>query len=151
MATGSTSSPVTTISYARVTYNSNSVSSSRSVSLPRSCLAGAALSLPGAALLAIAACAVGCSYKTETAARSKDEAALSVKVEPVREESMRRAVEVVGTLAAVDEVMVSAEAEGRVSRLAADLGDRVTAGQPLVELDREKPQYTLDEQKAALA
>jgi len=38
-----------------------------------------------------------------------------------------------------------------VSRLAADLGDRVTAGQTLVELDREKPQYTLDEQKAALA
>src|SRR5262245_51982994 len=76
---------------------------------------------------------------------------MRAKVEPGREQSMRRAVEVVGTLAAVDEVMVSAEAEGRVSRLAADLGDRVTAGQPLVELDREKPQYTLDEQKAALA
>jgi len=34
--------------------------------------------------------------------------------------------------------------------LLADLGDRVTAGQALVELDREKPQYNFDQQKAAL-
>ncbi len=94
---------------------------------------------------------VGCS-KSETAqARGRDDAAKAVKVERVKEEQIRRAVEVVGTLAAVDEVTIAAEAEGRVSRLLADLGDRVTAGQVLVELDREKPQYNLDQQKAALA
>jgi multidrug efflux pump subunit AcrA (membrane-fusion protein) len=60
-------------------------------------------------------------------------------------------VEVVATLAAEDEVTASAEAEGRVSRLGADLGDRVRAGQVLVELDREKLQYNLDQQRAALA
>jgi multidrug efflux pump subunit AcrA (membrane-fusion protein) len=48
-------------------------------------------------------------------------------------------------------VTVSAEAEGRVNRILADLGDRVSAGQALVELDREKPQYNYDQQKAALA
>lgn len=99
----------------------------------------------------LAAAATACS-KSETAqARSRDESATPVKVEPVVQESIRRSVDVVGTLAAVDEVTVSAEAEGRVSRLLADLGDRVAAGQPLVELDREKPQYNLDQQKAALA
>jgi multidrug efflux pump subunit AcrA (membrane-fusion protein) len=75
----------------------------------------------------------------------------SVSVEAARREAVRRDVEVVGTLAAVDEVTISAEAEGRVSSVRADLGDRVAAGQVLIELDREKAQYVLEEQKAALA
>ena len=72
-----------------------------------------------------------------------------VRTELVRLESIRRAIEVVGTLAAEDEVTLSAQAEGQVSRIVADLGDRVTAGQALIELDREKPQYSLDQQSAA--
>jgi multidrug efflux pump subunit AcrA (membrane-fusion protein) len=57
---------------------------------------------------------------------------------------------VVGTLAADEEVTVSSEVEGRVLRIAADLGDRVTAGQALVVLDPEKLQYRLDQQRATL-
>ena len=102
-------------------------------------------------VLAAACCAAACS-KTETAqARGRDDAAKTVTVERVREESVHRSVDVVGTLAAVDEVTVASEAEGRVSKLFADLGDRVRAGQTLVELDREKPEYVLEQQKAALA
>ena len=71
-----------------------------------------------------------------------------VKVEPVRQETIRRTVEVVATLAAEAEVTVSSETDGRVSRLLADLGDRVNAGQVLVELDREKQQYNVEEQNA---
>jgi len=51
----------------------------------------------------------------------------------------------------VDQVTISSEADGKVSRILADLGDRVTKGQTLVEVDQEKQQYTLDQQKAALA
>lgn len=92
----------------------------------------------------------GCS-KSETAqARGRDDAAKPVKVERVRTETIRRAVEVVGTLAAEDEVTLSSEADGLVSRILHDLGDRVRAGDVLVELDREKPQYNLDQQKAGL-
>ena len=95
--------------------------------------------------------AAGCS-KTETAqARGRDTAVKPVKVEAVRQETVRRAVEVVGTLAAVDQVTVSSETEGKVSRILADLGDRVTAGQALIQLDNEKQQYNFDQQKAALA
>jgi len=98
----------------------------------------------------LAVVAVGCS-KSETAqARGREDAAKPIKTESVRQEALRRSVEVVGTLAAVDEVTVSSEAEGRVARLFSDLGDRVVAGQALLELDREKPQYNLDQQKAAL-
>jgi len=92
-----------------------------------------------------------CSKGTAAKGGGKSEAALAVQTEPVREESVRRVIEVVGTLAAVDQVTVSSEAEGRVSRIAADLGDRVSAGQVLLELDREKSQYNLDQQHATLA
>src|SRR5262249_15559510 len=100
--------------------------------------------------LSLAVFTAACSKSESAQARGRDETAKQVKVEAVKEEPIHRSVEVVGTLAAVDEVTVSAEAEGRVSRILADLGDRVQAGQALVELDREKPQYNLDQQKAAL-
>jgi len=102
-------------------------------------------------VLLAAALAAACSKTQSAQARGREEAAKPVKVEQVKEEAIHRAVEVVGTLAAVDEVTVSSEAEGRVSRLLADLGDRVQAGQTLLELDREKPQYAFDQQRAALA
>jgi HlyD family secretion protein len=102
-------------------------------------------------VILITGLAGGCSKSQTAQARGRDEAAKPVQVEAVRQETVHRAVEVVGTLAAVDEVTVSSEAEGRVSRLLADLGDRVRAGQVLVELDREKPRYNLEQQKAAHA
>jgi RND family efflux transporter MFP subunit len=92
-----------------------------------------------------------CSNGTAAKGTGKSDAVLAVHVEPVREESVRRTIEVVGTLAAADQVTISSEAEGRVSRIAADLGDRVSAGQVLLELDREKPQYNLEQQRASLA
>ena len=100
--------------------------------------------------LAIALTASACS-KTETAqARGRDASAKPVKTETVKEETMKRAVELVGTLAAVDQVTISSEADGKVSRILADLGDRVKAGQPLIQVDREKQQYNFDQQRASL-
>jgi multidrug efflux pump subunit AcrA (membrane-fusion protein) len=103
-------------------------------------------------VIAIAVIAnAGCSRPETAQARGRDEAAKRVKTELVRQDSARRSVEVIGTLAAEDEVTVSSQVEGVVSRIAADLGDRVSVGQALVELDREKLQYNFDQQKAALA
>src|SRR5262249_36201564 len=45
----------------------------------------------------------------------------------------------------------SSEADGVVSRIFVDLGDRVRAGQVMVELDREKAEYNYAQQKAAMA
>jgi multidrug resistance efflux pump len=74
-----------------------------------------------------------------------------VKAEAVRQESVQRVIEIVGTLAAEDQVTISSQADGAVSRILADLGDRVKTGQVLIELDREKLEYNFDQQKAALA
>lgn len=102
------------------------------------------------AVLVIGLAAVGCS-KTDTAqARGRDTSAKPVKVDVVREETVKRAVELVGTLAAVDQVTISSEADGKVSRILADMGDRVKAGQPLIQVDREKQQYNFDQQRASL-
>lgn len=99
-----------------------------------------------AAAAGFAAC--GGSATGRTAANGDD--ALPVNVVQVQPIELRREVEAVGTLAARDETVVSAEVEARVVRLAADMGDRVTAGAPLVVLDAEKHRYRVDEQRAAL-
>ena len=103
-------------------------------------------------VLVVAALPAGGCSKNETAqARGREVSAKPVAVESVRQESVKRAVDLVGTLAAVDQVTISSESDGKVSRILADLGDRVTAGQALIQIDREKQQYSLDQQKAALA
>jgi multidrug efflux pump subunit AcrA (membrane-fusion protein) len=62
--------------------------------------------------------------KTQQGGKREQPAKL-VKTEAVRQDSVRRAVEVVGTLAAEAEVTVSSQVEGIVDRVLADLGDRV--------------------------
>jgi RND family efflux transporter MFP subunit len=104
------------------------------------------------ALVAVVVMAgAGCSKSDKAEAHSREGTPKPVQAEPVRQDSVRRAVDVVGTLAAVDEVTISSEADGKVAKILADLGDRVTAGQLLVQLDNEKQQYTYAQQQAALA
>src|SRR5262245_29559777 len=94
----------------------------------------------------------GCSKASTSAeATGRPAPAKAVQTDSVRREEVKRTVNVSGTLAAENEVTVSSQAEGVVSRILADLGDRVSAGQVLVELDREKLEYMLEQQKAALA
>jgi RND family efflux transporter MFP subunit len=103
-----------------------------------------------AAGFAIALTAAGCA-KSETAqARGRDASTKPVAVATVKEEMVKRSVDLVGTLAAVDQVTISSEADGKVSHILADLGDRVKAGQPLIQVDREKQQYNFDQQRATL-
>ena len=105
------------------------------------------LALAGAVALA----AAGCSKSQTAQASNRDGAAKPVAAAVVQKDSVRRAVDVVGTLAAVDQVTISSEADGKVRGILADLGDRVSAGQVLIQLDSEKQQYSLEQQQAALA
>lgn len=105
---------------------------------------------PAATVLALSLSA-GCAKSTAARASGTEPPAKAVQTEQVKQETLNRALDVVGTLAAEDEVTVSSQAEGVVRNILADLGDRVRAGQVLVEVDREKLQYNLDQQNAALA
>ena len=99
---------------------------------------------------AVALSSFACSRSDTAQARGRDDTSKHITIERVQEQSVQRAVEIVGTLAAVDEVTVSSEADGLVAKILHDLGDRVHAGDTLVELDREKAQYNLEQQNAAL-
>jgi RND family efflux transporter MFP subunit len=98
-----------------------------------------------------AATAAGCTKADSALAGAADGQARQVTVVPVKRDPVRRSVDVVGTLTAVDQVTVSSEADGTVRAILADLGDRVKAGQVLVRLDNERQQYTSQQQQAALA
>ena len=105
------------------------------------------LVLTAALAVSLAACS-----RTQTAQASKrDGDPKPVSVTVVHQDAVPRAVDVVGTLAAVDQVTVSSEADGKVEKINADLGDRVRAGQVLIQLDDEKQRYVYEQQQAALA
>ena len=100
-----------------------------------------------ALLLGLGACS-GAAEANKKGTDGKD--GLPVTMLQVHRIEIRREVEAVGTLAAKDQAVVSAEVAGRVARLAADMGDRVREGAPLVFLDGEKLKYRAEEQQAAL-
>jgi len=67
----------------------------------------------------------------------------------VREE--RPSVQLVGEIRAFDTVILSSEVAGRVDRVLAEVGDRVSAGTPLVDVDRETFRIYLQQAEANLA
>lgn len=99
----------------------------------------------------LAVALAGCSRGQTAQASKRDGDPKPVSVTLVHQDAVPRAVDVVGTLAAVDQVTVSSEADGKVQKINADLGDRVRAGQVLIQLDDEKQRYAYEQQQAALA
>ena len=67
----------------------------------------------------------------------------------VREE--RPSVQLVGEVRAFDTVIVSSEVAGKVDRVLAEVGDRVAAGTPLAEVDRETFRIYQQQAEANLA
>jgi RND family efflux transporter MFP subunit len=75
---------------------------------------------------------------------------IGVRSALVKPKQIQRVVESVGTLFPFDEVLVSAEIEGRVEEVTVDLGDAVTAGQILVRISDEEQRYLLAQNEAQL-
>ncbi|HMG32484.1 MAG TPA: efflux RND transporter periplasmic adaptor subunit [Blastocatellia bacterium] len=63
---------------------------------------------------------------------------------------VRRNIEAVGSLFPYEEVAVSSEVEGRVDQVLVDVGDRVSAGQPIVRIVATELQLTVEQQRAAV-
>lgn len=64
----------------------------------------------------------------------------------VQTRTVLRTVDVVGTLYGYEEVVISANVEGRVARLMVDVADRVPAGHGSTEIDPTN--YVLVQQQA---
>ena len=82
----------------------------------------------------------GCSHERETmpaesAAASRDPAAIVVTAEPVTLRPVQRYVGLVGTLYGFEEMSLGSKVGGRVKRIGHDVSDRVEPGELLLEID----------------
>ena len=73
---------------------------------------------------------------------------IQVRAVPIKVQELRRTVESVGSLFALEEVTVSSEVEGKVDEVLVDIGDRVERGQPLVNVNTMELKLSLDQQRA---
>ena len=94
----------------------------------------------------------GCGGDTSAAkaAKTAQSAPLPVTVTPVRTQQVQRTVELVGTLEANHQVTVAAEIDGQVTAIAADLGDRVNAGQTLARVNDAEFRYAAEQAEGNL-
>jgi RND family efflux transporter MFP subunit len=109
--------------------------------------------VPGCYTLAVACAAIclttSCSKPQPVQAR-QDSAPLKVSVAPVKAREITRAVQSIGTMFPFDEAVISAELEGRVLEVNADLGDNLHKGAVLVRIADEEQKYLLQQNEAAL-
>lgn len=105
-------------------------------------------------LIGVAGCHGGGGTDTPEVARKVREKALAPRpvrlIQPeVREE--RPTLELVGELRSDELVTVPAEVSGSIDRVLVDVGDTVSRGQPLAEVDRRTWKVRLDQSEADLA
>lgn len=92
---------------------------------------------------------LGCNRRPAERAK-QDTGPVEIRVAPVVTRQIQRVVEAVGTLYPYDEVIVSAEVDGRVEEVRFDLGDAVNEGDVLVRISEEEQRYLVAQTEAQL-
>jgi RND family efflux transporter MFP subunit len=105
-------------------------------------------------LLAVLALGLfGCRGELPAAAQDKPKPpppAREVRVVPAAERALTRTIAATGTLAAEDQVTLSAKVAGRVEAIDVDLGSRVRRGQAVARLDQTDFKLRVEQAEAAL-
>ena len=91
--------------------------------------------------------ASGCSKSVSSSMLGDAAHPTPVHVYTVAEETAKRRVQAAGSLFALEESILSAQVEGRVSQVLADVGDTVKEGQPLILIDPQELQFEVDRQR----
>ena len=91
----------------------------------------------------------GCAKKNDAVVKAASDI-VEVQVATVSAHDTTRVVETVGTLFPYDETVVSAEIDGRVDEVKADLGDTVKQGEVLVHISDEEQRYMVAQNDAQL-
>lgn len=91
----------------------------------------------------------GCG-RQQPAQAKQEPSAVSIRAVPVNAREVQRVVQSVGTLFPYDETVVSAEIDGRVLEVRADLGDNVAKGAVLVRISDEEQRYVLAQTEAQM-
>jgi membrane fusion protein (multidrug efflux system) len=87
----------------------------------------------GALLAVVAGC--GHTGSEPTSQASATPAAVPVTVAPLERRTVEQTVDVIGTLRGWEQVTIGTKRTGRVIKVYHDMGDRVSPGEPLIELD----------------
>ncbi len=101
-------------------------------------------------LLSLLLAFFSCSKKTAEAPKKDTSGPIAVRAALVRPKQVQRVVDSVGTFFPYDEVLVSAEIEGKVDQVKVDMGDSVAEGQVLVHVSDEEQRYLLAQNEAQL-
>lgn len=92
----------------------------------------------------------GCSGSSSAKNAATTSGPVAVKTFTVQEDVVKRRVQATGSLFPLEESTISAEVEGRVEKVLADVGDHVSAGQELVLISKVELQLEVDRQRAAV-
>jgi len=90
-----------------------------------------------------------CSRPAPVQAR-QDSGVVQVGAVPVKGRDVRRSVQSVGTMFPFDETVISAEIDGRVLEVKADLGDTIPKGAVLIRIADEEQKYMVAQNEASL-
>jgi len=101
-------------------------------------------------LLSFGALVIAACNRQPTVQAKPDSGPIKVRVAAVVTKQLQRDVEAVGSLFPYEEVIISSEIDGRVEQVKADLGDRVTQGEILVQVSDEEQRYLLAQHEAQL-
>jgi RND family efflux transporter MFP subunit len=99
-------------------------------------------SVAGLSLLLLCGCS---NFRAKSAAASLP-SAVPAHLYTVTEETTRRRVQAVGSLYPLEESTLSAQVEGRILEVLADVGDRVEEGQALILLDERELRFEVERQ-----
>jgi len=96
------------------------------------------------------ACSSAASKESSTVAAAATPPAVAVESAQIKARELQRTIEAIGTLDPNEEVTVSNQVEGPVSKVLVDLGDFVKAGQVVAMLDTSELELAVRQQTAAL-
>ncbi len=99
------------------------------------------------AVAGLCAAICGCSKSSSSNVLGDAAHPTAVHVYTVAQETAPRRVQATGSLFPFEESTISAQVEGRISQVLADIGDNVAEGQPLVTLDPQELQFEVDRQR----
>ncbi|GAB4347871.1 MAG: efflux RND transporter periplasmic adaptor subunit [Candidatus Abyssubacteria bacterium] len=89
--------------------------------------------------------------KVANASQSKPAYVVTVKAAPVVREGIRSTIHAVGTVNAIKQAKISAKVPGKVERIFVSEGDKVRAGQVLLELEKTDFELAVRQAEAALS
>lgn len=93
----------------------------------------------------------GCLPKDQKTGNPSEPDPIPVTVTAIQKRDLPRVIQAVGTLHGIDEVLIAPKAEGRITAIHADIGDRIWPGAMLLEIDPTDAKQAMQEGQRALS